>query len=317
MLVLGEVLTSLLPSSAALPADAGQQLLALTAGAQVYRSDRPMSYAVSPERLTGVDCRLPAGPHATARAIGTVTTRAVLTGGHVLQSSARTTAVRSPHSRRLPWSYYLARPSTIEIVGKYRERAMVEAFLAATPTAPMLNLAAIAAHTADRVRTSTLIDSRAPFPSRPTALRWAAVLAADEDALTFTVERPDLRTVLVRTRGDAVPDVVALCEDLALHDWLLTTLTGIVTRAALTGPDPAVAVGRIRPAVDHLLHLWMPGARLEMQTRRFWEQMEQRAGFGRQWTTSVQRIRDHLALSTLRELGRLGELGRLAGPAAS
>ena len=311
MLVLGEVLTSLLPSSTALPADAGQQLLSLTTGAQVFRSERPMSYVVSPERLTGVDCQLPTGPHATARVIGTVTTRAVLTGGHVLQASARTAAVRSVHNRRLPWSYYLARPSTVEVVGKYRERATVEAFLTAAPTAPMLNLAAIAGHTADRVRMSSLIDSRAPFPSRPTALRWAAVLAADEDALTFTVERPDHRTVLLRTRGTALTDVVSLCEDLALHDWLLTTLTGIVTRAALTGPNPAVAVDRIRPAVDHLLHLWMPGARLEIQTRRFWDQMEQRAGFGRQWTASVQRIRDHLALSTLRELGRL------AGPAAS
>ncbi|MEU4564494.1 SCO2521 family protein [Actinoplanes sp. NPDC023936] len=310
MLVLGEVLTSLLPSSAALPADAGERLLALTTGAQVIRSDRPMSYVISPERLTGVDCQVPTGPHGSARAIGTVTTRAVLTGGHVLQSSARTTAVRSSYNRRLPWSYYLARPSSIEIIGKYRERALTDAFLAAAPASPMLNLAAIAGHTADRVRSSAMVDSRVPFRSRQTTLRWAAALGAEGDALTFTVEGADHRTVRLQTHGAELGDVVALCEDLALHDWLLTTLTGLVTRAGLTGPKPAVAVDRIRPAVDHLLHLWMPGARLEVRTRRFWEEMEQRAGFGRQWAASVQRIRDHLALSTLRELGRL------AGPAS-
>ncbi|MEU4691152.1 SCO2521 family protein [Actinoplanes sp. NPDC023714] len=312
MLVLGEVLTSLLPSSTALPADAGERLLALTAGAQVLRSDRPMPVVVSPDRLTGVDCRLPTGPHGSARAIGTVTTRAVLTGGHVLQSSARTVAVRSPHSRRLPWSHYLARPATVEIVGKFKERAVIEAFLADGPAAPMLNLGAIATHTADRVRGSSLVDSRAPFPSRETALRWAAVLDdAGQDVLSFTVEGDDRRSVRLHTSGTGLAGVVTLCEDLALHDWLLTTLTGIVTRAALTGPRPGAAVDRLRPAVDHLLHLWMPGARLEFETRRYWEQMEQRAGFGRQWSAAVQRIRDHLALSTLRELGRL------AGPAAS
>ncbi|WP_229073785.1 SCO2521 family protein [Actinoplanes sp. DH11] len=311
MLVLGEVLTSLLPSSTALPADACQRLLALTTGAQVLRSDRPMSYVVSPDRLTGVDCRIATGPHGSARAIGTVTTRAVLTGGHVLQASARTVTGRSPHPRRLPWSYYLARPGTVEIVGKHRERDTAEAFLTGMPAPPTLNLASIASHTADRVRSSTLVDSRAPFPSRQTALRWIAVVGAGEDVLSFTVEGTNQRTVRLHTRSTELPGVLALCEDLALHDWLLTTLTGIVTRAALTGPDPAAAVDRLRPAVDHLLHLWMPGARLEPHSRAFWDQVEQRGGFGRQWGAAVQRIRDHLALSTLRELGRL------AGPAAS
>ncbi|BBH66881.1 hypothetical protein ACTI_35660 [Actinoplanes sp. OR16] len=313
----------MLPSSTALPADAGQRLLALTSGAQVLRSDRPMSYVVSPDRLTGVDCQVPTGPHGSARAIGTVTTRAVLTGGHVLQTSARTAATRSPHGRRLPWSYYLARPSTVEVVGKYRERALADAFLDSRPAPPMLNLAAIAGHTADRVRASSLVDSRVPFRSRQTTVRWVATLGAEEDALTFTVEGADHRTVRIQSRGEEPAAIVALCEDLAMHDWLLTTLTGLVTRAALTGPKPSVAADRLRPAVDHLLHLWMPGARLEVQTRRFWEQMEQRAGFGRQWAASVQRIRDHLALSTLRELGTLRDLGMLrdlgslAGPAAS
>jgi hypothetical protein len=315
MLVLGEVLTSLLPTSSALPADVGARLLALTAGAQVLRSDRPMPYVVSPERLTGVDCQVPTGTHRTARAIGTVTTRALLVGGHILQSSARTVAVRGTQTRRLPWSYYLARPSTVEIVGKYRERDAAEAFLAATPASPLLNLGAIAGHTAERVRASPIIDYRVPFRSGRTTLRWIAQLTGEDntgpDEVTFTVEGEGRRTVRLRAHGDALADVVALCEDLALHDWLLTTLTGMVARAPLSGPKAPAAIDRIRPAIDHLLHLWMPGARLGTGTRRFWDQLEQHAGFGRQWTATVQRIRDQLALNTLRELGRL------AGPAAS
>ncbi|WP_231956886.1 SCO2521 family protein [Actinoplanes sp. SE50/110] len=297
----------MLPTSAALPADVGVRLLALTTGAQVLRTDRPMPYVVSPDRLTGVDCQVPIGARRTARAIGTVTTRALLVGGHVLQSSARTTAVRSEQNRRLPWSHYLARPHTVEIVGKHRERDTAEAYLATTPVSPLLNLGAIAGHTAERVRGSSMIDSRVPFRSGRITLRWTAMLGDTQpDSVRFTVEGEGRRTVRVHTRDeDALPGVVALCEDLALHDWLLTTLTGMVARAPLSGPRAPAALDRIRPALDHLLHLWMPGARLEVTTRRFWDELERHAGFGRQWTATVQRIRDHLALSTLRELGRL------------
>jgi hypothetical protein len=305
-LVLGEVLTSLLPTSAALPADAAQRLLALTAGAATIRSDRPIPYVVSPDRLAGVDCQAPTGQHGSARAIGTVATRALLTGGHVLQSSARTVVVRSPHSRRLPWSWYLARPATLQIVGKYREDALAGAVLERAPKSPMLNLASIAEHTSRRVLSGVRVAATVPLSSHRTTLRWAVFLGADEETLSFSLDTGHHRTVRLTTRDTGLDDVVALCEDMALHDWLLTTLTGILDRAPLAWPKEGAAVDRIQPAVDHLLHLWMPGARLSPRAREHWERIERLAGFERQWSTSVQRIRDHLAVSTLRELSRLG-----------
>ena len=309
MLILGEVRTSLLPHSAALAAIDGERLLALTAGARVLRSDRPISSVTSPERLTGVDCAVPVTPQRTARAIGTVATRAVLTGGHVLQASAHTVAGPSPHRRRLPWSHYLAHRGTVEIVGGYQESGLAGAFLRVPPVAPLLDLHAIGGHTVDRVRRNPVIDMRPPFRSAPTRLRWTARLpppgTADEpDSVTFTVDEAGRRTLRLLVQGAQPADVVAFCEDLALHDWLLTTLTSILQHS---GPDltgtPAGA-DRIRAVVEHLLHLWMPGARLTARMRGFWTELEERAGLARQWTSSVQRIRDHLAVSTLRQLGR-------------
>ncbi|MEU8656376.1 SCO2521 family protein [Actinoplanes philippinensis] len=306
MLVLGEVLTSLLPTSAALPADAAERLLTLTTGAAASRSDRPISFVVSPERLVGVDCQVPAGRHGGVRGIGTVATRALLTGGHVLQSSARTVAVSSRHTRRLPWSYYLARPGTLQIVGRYREDDLAEAVLERHPKPPLLNLASIAEHTTRRVLADVRVAAKVPLASHRTTLRWAAFLDAGDEMLGFSVESGHHRAIRLSTRDTDPGDVAALCQDLALHDWLLTTLTGILDRAPLAWPKESAAVDRIQPAVDHLLHLWMPGARLGERARLHWERIERLAGFERQWRASVQRIRDHLALSTLRELSRLG-----------
>jgi hypothetical protein len=317
MLILGEVRTSLLPTSAALPGRDGERVLALTAGAQVLRSDRPISIVVSPERLTGVDCQLPEGRGRTVRAVGTVASRAVLTGGHVLQGSARAQVCPSTHDRRLPWSHYLARRGIIEALRDFSEDDLAAAFLSTRPAAPLLNLNAIGDHTAKRVSGSPALDRDPPLRTGPTGLRWAAVLPPDDDgaeadSLGFVLDNDGRRTVRLLAHGITPEEAAALCEDLALHDWLLTTLTGILDRAGpnLTGTEPSTA--RIRAVVDHLLHLWMPGARLTAAMRRFWLPLEERAGFARQWNTSVQRIRDHLAMSTLQRLGPPG-----SGAAAS
>ncbi|WP_127501278.1 SCO2521 family protein [Actinoplanes solisilvae] len=308
MLILGEVRTSLLPNSAALPPHDGERLLGLTAGARVLRSERPISSVTSPPRLTGVDCQVPTAPRRTTRAIGTVATRAMLTGGHVLQASAHVIAEPSPHSRRLPWSYYLARHGRVEIVGGYDEAGLAGSFLLVPPVAPLLNLHAIGGQVIERVRRSPDIDKRPPIRSAPTRLRWTArTTGADE--LSFTVDDEGRRSLLLVADGARPAEVVALCEDIALHDWLLTTLTAILEHG---GPDltgTAAGADRIRAAVDHLLHLWMPGARLNATMRGFWTSLEERAGFGRQWGAAVQRIRDHLAVSTLRQLGRLAPAG--------
>jgi hypothetical protein len=306
MLVLGEVLTSLLPTTTAVPADAAQRMLGMTAGVPVLRSDRPISYVVSPERLEGVDCQVPVGRDRGARGIGTVTTRALLTGGHVLQSSARTVVERSRHSRRVPWSYYLARPGTLQIIGRFQDDALTDAFLKSAPRPSMLNLTPIAERTAQQARSGVRLATKIPVTSHRTTLRWAALLGSGEETLSFGIESGDLRTVRLSTRDCDLGEVMTLCEDMALHDWLVTTLNAILSRAPLAGPKEGVVVDRIQPAVDHLLHLWMPGVRLSPGAWKLWERIDNLAGFERQWTTSVQRIRDHLAVSTLRELSKLG-----------
>src|SRR4051812_47627384 len=88
LVALGVVHTGLLQHSTALSAAACQRILALLPGERVHTFERPISYAVSPELLTGVDCQLAGAAGAAPRAVGSVATRAAITGGHVLQGSA-------------------------------------------------------------------------------------------------------------------------------------------------------------------------------------------------------------------------------------
>jgi hypothetical protein len=66
---------------------------------------------------------------------------------------------------------------------------------------------------------------------------------------------------------------------------------------------PAHPLGR---ALADRVQIEEGGARLTTAMRRFWPPFEERAGFGRQWTTSVQRIRDHLAMTTVQRLNAEG-----------
>ena len=93
--------------------------------------------------------------------------------------------------------------------------------------------------------------------------------------------------------------VAGLCEDFALHDWLLTTVVRMLDGSRLGSLDGADAVRALRPAVDHLLHLWMPGARVHHALAPLWEVLEREPGFTRQWRTLVQRIRDQLAVQAI------------------
>src|SRR5690606_38426369 len=88
MLLLGEVHTGLLQHSTSLSSSQSERLLAFMRGERVRRFERPIGHVVSPELLTGVDCRLPTASGARVRAVGTVRYRTSLTGGHVLQGSS-------------------------------------------------------------------------------------------------------------------------------------------------------------------------------------------------------------------------------------
>src|SRR4051812_14366177 len=110
LLALGEVRTALLQSSRAVPSSLAEQLVGLIEGDQIRVSLCPIMHVESADVLTGVDCRLPTRTGTKARGVGTVAGRVSITGGHLLQASARLRLFPSPERRRVGWSHYLARP---------------------------------------------------------------------------------------------------------------------------------------------------------------------------------------------------------------
>ncbi|MGW2515811.1 SCO2521 family protein [Streptomyces sp. NPDC001617] len=302
VLACGEVRTCLLPSFQALDGRAAAQLLRLRADEQVRVSERPNLYALSPEVLTGVDCRLPTSNGAKVRAVGTVAARATLTEGRLLQSTAYFSAPAAGPDVRRPWGHYLVRPGVVEPFGKLPEQPTTEGVLRG-PGRDELDLGAIAESLLTRLLRHPLLDRKVPFKSRRTQLRWVAhrIPEGERAELTrFTLAEDGLRTVRLRLPADTpVAAAAGLCEDLALHDWLLTTVVHMLDSSRLAAADGPAAVLALRPAVDHLLHLWMPHARVDRSLVHLWEVLEREPGFTRQWRNLVQRIRDQLAVQAI------------------
>jgi hypothetical protein len=302
VLACGEVRTCLLPSFQALDGRAAAQLLRLRADEHVRVSERPHTYALSPEVLTGVDCRLPTSNGAKVRAVGTVAARAALTEGRLLQATAYFSApADGPHMRR-PWGHYLVRPGVVEPFGKLPEEAAAEGTLRGAGRGE-LNLGMIAEGLLAQLLRHPLLDHKPPFKSRRTHLRWAARRAPEGEKPSlerFTLAEDGLRTVELRLpKGSPAAAAAGLCEDLALHDWLLTTVVHMLDTSRLGGADGPAAVLALRPAVDHLLHLWMPHAHVDRSLVHLWEALERNPGFTRQWQNLVQRIRDQLAVQAI------------------
>lgn len=304
LVLMGEVHTGLLHHSSAITPVRAARLLDVVLGERVRRSDRPISYLLSPSQLTGVDCLLPAVAGAKIRGVGTVVSRAAITGGHVVQGSAFTQVRRSPQARRQAWSYYLAQPGVVETLSKTNGRQLADGFLDGLSPGAHLDLGAIGRRAVDAVQDQRDIDHRAPFRSARTKLRWVVPPAdADQDRVVFGVQNEAVRTVRLPNRDLPVTAVAELCEDLALHDWLLTTLLSLIERSRIGSGSRAEIIDRLQPAIDFLLHLWMPAARTDEALLDVWHGVEQRPGFSRQWQVSVDRVRDQLALGTMEKLG--------------
>jgi len=302
-LICGEVRTGLLQSAESLPARAVTALLRLRADERVPISERPRGHAVSPAVLTGVDCRLPVAGGARVRSVGTVAARAVVTDGRMLQATAFADVLGTGPDARRPWAHYLAHPGVVEPFGKLPERAAADGLLTGAAHPGELDLGAIAERLLARVARDRALDQRAPFKSRRTRLRWVALRTLDGEGPSiesFTLADDGLRTVELRLpEGVPAAAAAALCEDLALHDWLLTTLVRMIERSRLGSADGPDAASALRPAVDHLLHLWMPTAHVDRALAPLWDVLEREPGFTRQWQTLVQRIRDQLALQAI------------------
>lgn len=301
LLACGEVRTCLLPTRDAVDERAAERLLRLRADERVRLSRRPNRYAVSPDVLTGVDCRLPTGGGPKARAVGTVTARAALVEGRVLQATAYFSAPATGPDRRRPWGYYLVRPGVLVPVGSVSLEALAEGFLAGHQQ-DELDVGSIAEGQLSRVSRLLLDSFDPPLTTLDTRLRWAASPASGgtEPPLRFTVADDGLRTLELRLPpGTAPAAAAALCEDLALHDWLLTTVVDKLDGLRLGSADGRGALKVLRPLVDHLLHLWLPKARVERPLEPLWDLLEKEPGFSRQWETQVRRVRDQLLLQAI------------------
>ncbi|MER5447242.1 SCO2521 family protein [Streptomyces sp. NPDC002766] len=301
-LACGEVRTCLLPSFQALDGRAAAGLLRLRADEHVRVSERPNLYALSPETLTGVDCRLPTANGTKVRAVGTVAARAALTEGRLLQATAYFGVPATGPDTRRPWGHYLVRPGVVEPFGRLPEQSTAQGVLEGAGRGE-LDLGAIAEALLARLLRHPLLDRKVPFKSRRTHLRWVAsrVPEGERAELTrFTLAEDGLRTVELRLpENTPLAAAAGLCEDLALHDWLLTTVVHMLESSRLAAADGPAAVQALRPAVDHLLHLWMPHARVDRSLVHLWEALEREPGFTRQWQNQVQRIRDQLAVQAI------------------
>jgi hypothetical protein len=305
LILLGEVRTCLVPDSTALGRSMLEELLALIPGRRMLWRERPTTLATSPTTAVGVDCQLATRPRGGVRAIGTVATHAVVVGGRVLQSSAHTMVVPAEASHRQTWSHYLARVGVMEVISKVTDATggeLAECFLAAGEQSDgTVDLASISQRLLARIRMDMRLDQHAPMQTRTARLRWAARIAdVPQPILTFELQDELVRTVVMTVRDESELAVAhRFCEDLALHDWLLTVAAAVVEEADLYSPSSAESAELIAPLLTHLVHLWMPGAHAPAPLRGLWEQLEHDPGFTREWLARVGQLRDRMSVATL------------------
>ncbi|SMC51580.1 SCO2521 family protein [Kibdelosporangium aridum] len=301
MLILGEIRTCLLRSSSSVRKNVVGELLRLIPGEPVRLAERPIAHAVSSDVIRGVDCSLPTESGTRARGIGTVSGRALISAGRVLQGSVTARIQRAKFGHRLAWAHYLSKPGVVEMIGRASAADVAEGFLTKSPSAQTLDLGAVGDSIISRVQVHPGMDHAFPFHSARTVMRWAA-LAVDDAAdghVTFTVESDTLRSIFVSLSEKDLPSAVRFCEDVALHDWVLTTLLRIVERSGLGSGGDGEVIKRLRPAVDHVMHVWMPAFHVPDSMRPLWQALDRRTGFSLQRDATVSRIRDLLTMRSV------------------
>lgn len=303
VLVLGEVRTCLLHNAGPLPQPVVAQLLALVPGHRVLSTDRPVGRSISPDLTVGVDCQLATASRIGARGVGTVTSHALITAGAILQGSAQAHMQRAAADHRLSWSHYAGRPGIIEVISRADAADLAAGYLVDTSPTCTLDLGSISGHLIGDVQMCPQLDHVTRVRSRVTRVCWVARVG-DVDTPVAQVHAKDdvVRTIDLTVPEDQLSLVTRFCEDFALHDWLLTTLGKIIEqadRAKIAGREP---IDILSPAVERLLHLWMPGADVDPAMRPLWDALERRPGFTLQWNAQVARIRDWIRVRTLQAL---------------
>lgn len=314
----GEIRTGLLRHGATLTRTATNVLLDLLPGEPVLESQRPIQHALSPDVVNGVDCQVVTDTGARIRAVGTILTHAAITGGRVLQTSSYTHIDPAGSRHRQQWSHYTAQPGRLETVGRADAAKLATGFTeySGIPAPGCLDLGSVCERLALRLQASEILDGRPPIKFQWTRLRWSVLYAAKDDdsaaSADFTLLDDTNRAVTLRVPYKLrdtyrLVEVLELCRDLALHDWMLTTLTRRIERASAVAGDRARSVAELYPTVSNLLHLWLPGARVSPELEAVWNGFERQPGFTRQWRIAVDWVRDQLSLHTLRLLGTLAD----------
>ncbi|MFF2085812.1 SCO2521 family protein [Nocardia sp. NPDC058176] len=308
--LLGEVRTGLLPESAALSRGSAAELLTLVRGRGVQSRERPVSWAQSPVIPEGVDCRLATPSRARVRAVGTVATHAVVLGGRILQSSAQATVVAGEGSHRRNWGHYLGRVGIVEVLTRAPANLgshLVEGFLGPPdPAVATLDPGAVAARLHMRVRTDPMLNQRPPIQTGASMLRWAARIRPGEPpSMSFVLLDDETRLASVVVGDETeLRAVQRFCEDLAMHDWLLTVLTDVIDEAEMAGLSHSSPAQVLTPMLEHLVHLWLPGAFTPSVLRGLWAGLEADPGFSMQWNARIGQLRDRIAVATLGALTR-------------
>jgi hypothetical protein len=309
-LIIGEVHTGLLLTSTAVSADTASSLLAIQPGGSVRTRQRPVRYAWSPDILTGVDCLAPACGQREVRIVGTPATRVSLTDGSILQAATYAELRHDPTGRRHPWGHYLAQPGVLEVLGTESEEVLATGFLSGACAPAMLDLGAVNVRALGAIQKSTQLDHNPPFRARRTKLRWSAQTTPSQQKLIFTLGAAGLRTVRLLVGQDDLRSLADFCADLALHDWLLSTLVDLVDHALAIRRPAGELIARLRPSIDHLVHAWMPVARTSKDLIEIWQEFDSRAGFSLQWQKTVERIRDQLSVGIIEAMQPFTQAGR-------
>ncbi|MFX0575519.1 SCO2521 family protein [Nocardia nepalensis] len=304
LIVVGEIATCLLPTATPLSRTELAELLALAPGRPMQWRERPMALAISPTIAEGVDCLLAVRTHADVRAIGTVACHVAVVGGRVLQSSVHARVVQAAGDQRRAWSHYLNQLGVLEVITKVTSQTrtrLIEGFLAVgSPPVGTLDLASVANRLLGRIRLDHRLDQNVPVRSGTTRLRWAARIGDQESPhVALRLENDAVRTVLVTVRSeDELAEVQRFCEDLAMHDWLLTVHAEALEHADMFEPGEE-AQATLAPILHHLAHLWMPGAHTPPPLRGLWDQLQTDPGFTVGWRGLSDRLRNRVSVATL------------------
>jgi hypothetical protein len=295
LLGFGEVRTCLIQNLGTLSAPASVALMQLTPGSPVSKVDRPVRRVVSPEQVTGVDCRLQVAREGRGRGIGTVLSHAVVTNGRILQGTAHVSLGRASSTERREWRHYLRRQGVVEVLGSPDFHNVLDGYLADTSPARGLDLASISNRIIDEVQLSTHLDHTTALRAGTATVRWAVTLAPDTRP-SVGIAKSDLPNFHVIRLSGAPGDLAMLirfCEEFALHEWLLTTVQDVIVPRAETdiarGRDP---LDSLLFALNELVPLWMPPTHLGSDMKALWEAMESRTHYSRLFERQVARIRD-------------------------